>query len=240
MVFTGLHAIEEYIKLRNRRGTLYYCKNNARIDRIIRMAEENGYNVNKITAGELQKLSKGESGRGIIFIGDDSSTSFRDLDSFLQSTTDKNTLIIILDGVTDPHNLGAVVRSAALFNTDLVIIPSRRSVKETDVVSKTSAGASTYVPVLVETNLVRTIEKLKKRGFWVYGAKIDGIPLPSVKFSGKTALILGSEGKGMRNLVEKQCDFLVSIPTSGKIDSLNISVAAGIFLYEIYQQSQDK
>ena len=145
---------------------------------------------------------------------------------------DQGALVLILDGITDPHNLGAILRSADQFGVDLVMIPERRSVQANETVVKGSSGAAQYVPVSVVTNLNREIEVLKKNGFWVYGADMKGTSSYSEKFSSRTAIVMGSEGCGMSNLVRKNCDYIVSIPMQGHIDSLNVSVAAGILLYE--------
>ncbi len=236
MLFTGFHAIEEFIRSGAGDGVVYYTKENSRIHSILALAEKNGFPVKKISENDFSKLTGGSRTKGIVLEGEKKGGTITSLDDFLFSAGDRDSLVVLLDGVTDPHNLGAVLRSAAQFGADLVIIPSRRSVKETDVVARTSAGASTFVPVVQETNLVRAIEKLQKADYWVYGARMDGRRIDTVDFSGRTALILGSEGKGMRELVEKKCDFFVSIPTTETIDSLNISVAAGIIMYEIYRK----
>ena len=235
MILTGFHAIEEFVASGSGRGVIYYVKENPRIKRILERAEKNGFGIRKVSEKEFSKLSEGYQAKGILLTGEESSAVWKTLDDFL-SEERGSSLVVLLDGVTDPHNLGAVLRSAAQFGAGIVVVPSRRSVKETDVVARTSAGASSFVPVVQETNLVRSIDKLKKAGYWVYGARMDGSRIDTVDFPEKTALILGSEGKGMRELVERKCDLFVSIPTTGKLDSLNISVAAGIVLYEIYRR----
>lgn len=139
---------------------------------------------------------------------------------------------MVLDGITDPHNLGAILRSADQFGADLVLIPERRSVQANETVVKVSSGAAQYVPVAVVTNLNRELEYLKKNGFWVYGADMKGNSSYEEKFSDRTVIVMGSEGDGMSSLVKKNCDYIVSIPMQGHIDSLNVSVAAGILMYE--------
>ncbi len=236
MILTGFHAIEEFIKSGSGKGVVSYVKENPRISSILALAAENGFSVKKVSEREFSKLSGELQAKGILLEGEKFDITWETLDDFLAEKRDGSSLVVVLDGVTDPHNLGAVLRSAAQFDADIVLVPSRRSVKETDVVARTSAGASSFVPVIQETNLVRSIDKLKKAGYWVYGARMDGQRIDTVDFSGKIALVLGSEGKGMRDLVEKKCDFFVSIPTAGRIDSLNISVAAGIIMYDIYRK----
>lgn len=236
MLFTGFHAIEEFIRSGTGDGVVYYTKKNSRINSILDLAVKTGFPVKKISETDFSKFTGGYQTKGIVLEGEKQVRTITSLDDFLFEAGEGDSLVVLLDGITDPHNLGAVLRSAAQFGADIVVVPSRRSVKETDVVSRTSAGASTFVPVVQETNLVRAIEKLQKADYWVYGAKMEGERVDTVDFSGKTALVLGSEGKGMRELVEKKCDFFISIPTTEKIDSLNISVAAGIIMYEIYRK----
>lgn len=144
--------------------------------------------------------------------------------------------VVILDSITDPHNVGAIIRSCDQFGASLVVIPEHNSASDiagNEVIGRTSAGASAWVPVAVVNNLVRATEQLKQAGFWVYGADAGGQNCRTIDFAAKSALIMGSEGSGIAPLLEKQCDTIVSIPTCGKIDSLNVSVAAGVLLYEI-------
>ena len=144
--------------------------------------------------------------------------------------------VVILDSITDPHNVGAIIRSCDQFGASLVVIPEHNSASDiagNEVIGRTSAGASAWVPVAIVNNLVRATEQLKQAGFWVYGADAGGQNCRKIDFAEKSALIMGSEGTGIASLLEKQCDTIVSIPTCGKIDSLNVSVAAGVLLYEI-------
>ncbi|MCX5854305.1 MAG: 23S rRNA (guanosine(2251)-2'-O)-methyltransferase RlmB [Deltaproteobacteria bacterium] len=143
-------------------------------------------------------------------------------------------LILILDGVTDPQNLGSLIRTAHCFGVNGVIIPKDRSASVTAAVMKASSGTAGYTPVAMEVNLSSAIEYLKSKGFWIYGADAGndrGVHAPD--YRGNIAVVMGSEGKGLRPLIRKNCDFLLSIPMKGKIDSLNVSVAAGIILHEI-------
>ena len=144
--------------------------------------------------------------------------------------------VVILDSITDPHNVGAIIRSCDQFGASLVVIPEHNSASDiagNEVIGRTSAGASAWVPVAIVNNLVRATEQLKQAGFWVYGADAGGQNCRKIDFAAKSALIMGSEGTGIASLLEKQCDTIVSIPTCGKIDSLNVSVAAGVLLYEL-------
>lgn len=142
-------------------------------------------------------------------------------------------MLVVLDGLEDPHNLGAVLRSANAAGADAVIIPERRSVGLTDVVAKAAAGALEHVPVVRVTNIAQTLIHLKEKGFWVYGLDERGEDTyDKVEFSEPAVLVLGGEGKGLHQHVKERCDFLVRIPMAGKIPSLNVSVAAGIMLFE--------
>lgn len=145
-------------------------------------------------------------------------------------------VVLILDGITDPQNFGAILRSADMFGVDLVITPVRRSVQLNPTVVKVSSGAAQYVRVATVTNLVRSIQQLQEIGYWVYGADMGGDSLLSTTFNPKCAIVMGSEGDGVGRLVRESCDHMVSIPTKGHIDSLNVSVAAGILLFETYRQ----
>jgi 23S rRNA (guanosine2251-2'-O)-methyltransferase len=147
-------------------------------------------------------------------------------------------LILLLDEISDPHNLGAILRSADQFGVELVILPTRRAARETQTVVKTSAGASLYVPLYSVPNLAAGLQLAKEAGFWVYGADLGGGRLDAVNFEGRIALVLGSEGGGLRRLVRERCDALVRIPSGGHVDSLNVSVAAGILMFEIRRQQR--
>jgi len=151
-----------------------------------------------------------------------------------QQTGDVPPTILILDELTDPQNLGALIRTAHCLGVRGVIIPENRSVSVNATVIKASAGAAHWLPIAREVNLVRAIAYLKERGFWIYGAEAgDGTELEKFADSGPVGLVLGSEGQGLRPLIKKQCDYMISIPMAGKVGSLNVSVAAGIILYEM-------
>ncbi len=138
-----------------------------------------------------------------------------------------DSLVVILDEITDPHNFGAILRSCDQFGVDLVVTRNKRTAKHADIVSKTSAGASAWIPLAETANLHRAIEDLKEAGFWIYGADMDGETVYNMKLKGRIALIMGSEGSGLGRLLRESCDGMISIPGYGKVDSLNVSVAAG-------------
>ena len=160
----------------------------------------------------------------------------RDIDTLLAQHTEPK-LILILDGVTDPHNLGACLRSADAAGGDFVIIPKDKSASITPVVSKVACGAAEHVPVIQVTNLVRAIERLKTHNIWLYGAAGQASQtLYQTTLTGSVALVLGAEGQGLRRLTSVHCDYLFSIPMQGCVESLNVSVAAGVALYEVVRQ----
>lgn len=236
----GYHAIEEALKKAGMGSTIYLQRNGGeRIQSLERQARLTGkVAVKKVSKDDLERMMPGVDLRGALLdMGGPRRGASR-----LQETTveefcaslseDQGALVLILDGITDPHNLGAILRSADQFGVNLVMIPERRSVQANETVVKVSSGAAQYVPVSVVTNLNREIETLKKNGFWVYGADMKGSSSYSEKFSSRTAIVMGNEGNGMSSLVRKNCDYIVSIPMQGHIDSLNVSVAAGILLYE--------
>jgi 23S rRNA (guanosine2251-2'-O)-methyltransferase len=154
----------------------------------------------------------------------------------LASISSPTALILLLDEINDPRNLGAILRSADQFGVELVILPTRRAARQTQAVVLSSAGASLYVPLHSLPSLASGLESVKEAGFWVYGADLGGRRLDTVRFEGRVALVLGSEGSGLRRLVRERCDLLVRIPSGGRVDSLNVSVAAGILMHEIRRQ----
>ena len=156
------------------------------------------------------------------------------LDNFLESIHDNDrSLVVMLDHLEDPHNFGAIIRTAEALGVDSIIIPNDRSVTVNSTVVKTSAGAISYMKIVRVANLGSAISKLKKNGFWVVGTDMDGEDYSKIDYSSRICLVIGNEGKGISNVVRKNCDFIASIPMSGKINSLNASVSCGIVLSEI-------
>jgi len=170
-----------------------------------------------------------------------SSKHYADMDDVLAAKRGEYSLVVVLDGVEDPHNLGAILRTADASGADGVLIPERRAAGITGTVAKASAGASEHLPVAKVTNVARTLEELKSRDLWIVGLDERGKQsYDEVDYKMNCAVVLGAEGKGLHDLVSKKCDFLVSIPMLGKVPSLNVSVAAGVVLYEIVRQRRDK
>ena len=198
---------------------------------IVAIAREAKIVVQEVARERLDQMAPNH--QGLIAVA--SAYAYKTVDDMLNLAKERGEapLLVILDGVTDPHNLGAIIRSAECAGAHGVIIPERRAVGLTPSAVKASAGAVEYLPVAKEVNLTRTIERLKKEGIWVYGAAMNGEDYRKVNFSGPAAIVIGSEGEGMSRLVAESCDKIVSLPMKGHIDSLNASVAAGILLYAV-------
>ena len=223
---------------------ILYAKQGPRVKKILAQAEKLSITIEQRTDAELDKLTASlpeylQNHRGIILIDERPQEQAPKLsaDALLAALASREkAFVVVLDSITDPHNTGAIIRSADQFAVDAVVLPERRSAGDFQTVSKISAGAAAWVPLLYTANLVRTVEELKRNGFWVFGADAQGEPLPHTKFPDKTILIMGSEGSGISRLLKASCDSFTAIPTSGKLDSLNVSVAAGILMYEVRRQ----
>ena len=159
-----------------------------------------------------------------------------DFIEYLENSEINKEVILLLDSIKDVGNLGGILRNALLFNVNYVILPKDNSCPVNDVVVKRSSGAALQIKTIYVTNLVRIIDKLKDKGFWIYGADMDGKKLDTVEFPDKTVIVMGEEGTGMRSLVRKSCDEIISIQTNEKLDSLNVNVSSGIILYEVYKK----
>ena len=196
---------------------------------IVAMAREQKVIVQEVDRAHLDAMAPGHQG----LIAVVSAYAYKTVDDMLALAKERGEepFLVILDGVTDPHNLGAIIRSAECAGAHGIIIPERRAVGLTPAAVKASAGAVEYLPVAREVNLTRTIERLKKEGIWIYGTAMNGEDYRKVDYSGAKALVIGSEGEGMSRLVSESCDKVVTLPMKGKIESLNASVAAGILLY---------
>lgn len=233
---TGFHAIEELIKSGNAVGPLLVANAGPRARSIMSLAVECKIPVNRVGEHELDRLARDHRGIALAVEagGDTKETSVEEFIASLEEGQDA--VVVLLDSITDPHNYGAILRSCDQFGVNLVVVPSRRAAKDTETVSKTSAGASAWVPTATVPNLVRAAELLKDAGFWVYGADMEGKPVDKLSLTGRLALVMGSEGSGLSRLLRERCDAMVSIPSRGRVDSLNVSVAAGVLLYEAARQ----
>ena len=230
----GYHAIEEAIKTARAPGELLIAKKNNRIEHLIRVAREQEFRIRHVSVEDLDEISAGQDHRGVIFTEQGNRRDgIPTFSSAIAEIQFPYPLVIVLDHITDPHNLGAIIRSADQFKVDLVVLPKRQTAHENTTVAMTSAGASSYVKICEVPNLTRSIKELQKAGYWVYGADRSGREVNKVDFSNQCVLVLGSEGTGISRIVAESCDEKIRIPTSGHVDSLNVSVAAGILMYEI-------
>lgn len=205
--------------------------------KIFALAKARGIPIQSVHAKKLAELAETEASQGVIAVC--AAASYVSVEELLLRAEQKGTppFLIIADEITDPHNLGAIIRTANAVGADGVIIPKNRSAGSNAVVAKTSAGAVSYTPVARVTNLGQTIDRLKQSGIWVTGADMSGeSTLYQSDLTGPIALVVGSEGKGISRLVREKCDFLVQIPMFGEINSLNASVAAAVMMYEIVRQ----
>lgn len=206
---------------------------------IVKLAKELGVIVQEVEQAKLDALSQGVKHQGVIALA--AAKEYVELDVLLKDLAEKDEapLLVFLDELEDPHNFGAILRTCEAVGVDGVLIPKRRSVSLTATVARTSAGAIEYVPVVRIGNIAQVIEKLKKLGYWVVGADMAGTEVYyKSNLTGPLLVVMGSEGKGLRHLVKEQCDFLVRIPMQGKVNSLNVSVAGSLLLYEILRQKE--
>ena len=233
---TGAHGVEEAIK--RGRGILYVSRKGGRAATLAELAAEKGVPVRRVNDTDIDRLAPGVEHRGFALeTAEEIPQSRVNSVESLIPTLKTDALVIILDGVTDPRNLGAVLRSADQFAADAVIIPKRRSATgDADVMSRASSGAIEWVQLIEVTNITRAMEELKESGFWLWGADIAGRNVCEANLKGRSALILGREGEGIHRLVKETCDGLVKIPTAGRLDSLNVATAAGILMYEVRRQ----
>ena len=203
---------------------------------IAREARKKDTIINYVSKERLDQLSETRAHQGVIAQVAD--YEYSTVEEILEKAEEKGEppFLVLLDNVEDPHNLGAIIRTANLAGAHGVIIPKRRSVGLTSTVAKTSAGALNYTPVAKVTNLVRTIEELKEKGIWFVCADMGGESMYRLNLTGPIGMIVGNEGEGVSRLVREACDFTASIPMKGDIDSLNASVAAGVLAYEIVRQ----
>lgn len=203
---------------------------------IIKKAKDLGIIISEVDKQKLDSICNGENHQGVVAYT--AVHEYATVNDILKNAADKGRapFIIVCDKICDPHNLGSIIRTANCAGVDGIIIPKRNSVGLNATVAKTSAGAVEYTPVARVTNIAQTIDSLKKEGIWVAGADMDGEPMGKCDLKGALALVIGNEGEGISRLVKEKCDFLVSIPMFGDINSLNASVAAAVLTYEAVRQ----
>ncbi|MFC2476151.1 MAG: 23S rRNA (guanosine(2251)-2'-O)-methyltransferase RlmB [Catonella sp.] len=203
---------------------------------ILRTAKKTDAVINFVSKDRLNKYAEGDKHQGVVAMA--AAYNYADVEDILNAAKEKgeSPFIIVLDDIEDPHNLGAIIRTANQAGAHGVIIPKRHAVGLTATVARTSAGAINYTPVAKVTNISRTIEELKEKGIWFACADMSGELMYNCNLTGAIGLVIGSEGSGVSRLVKEKCDFVVKIPMFGQIDSLNASVAAGVLSYEIVRQ----
>ncbi|MFV0399934.1 MAG: 23S rRNA (guanosine(2251)-2'-O)-methyltransferase RlmB [Oscillospiraceae bacterium] len=206
------------------------------VSRIAAMARERGIVVKEVAKAKLDYLVPGSPHQGVV--AQTSESRYSELEDIFTLAGERGEppFVILADGIEDPHNLGAIIRTAEAAGAHGIILPKRRSAGLTFVVTKASAGAVEHLPIVRVANLVATMKELKERGIWFYAADLEGTPWHAQDYSGGVGLVVGAEGAGVSRLVRETCDFAVTLPMRGKIQSLNASVAAGIVMYEIAKQ----
>ncbi|MGN0554229.1 MAG: 23S rRNA (guanosine(2251)-2'-O)-methyltransferase RlmB [Oscillospiraceae bacterium] len=229
----GRNPVIEALKSGKQIDTVYVDSDSGgSIGLICKMAKERDIVVKQVSGAKLDSMSDGKSHQGVIASG--ACAEYSSVEEILEVSKKKGTepFIIICDEIEDPHNLGAIIRTAEAAGADGLIIPKRRSASLNQTVYKTSAGAASYLPVARVANLAAAIDELKENGVWIYGTDASGEDYTKVDTSGACAIVIGSEGFGMSRLTKEKCDFLLKLPMFGQVNSLNASVAAGIFMYE--------
>ena len=237
-LIVGRNAVLEALKSGREIDTLLVAKgeHNGSVGRILAACREKKIVIKEVDKRKLDFLCGQGNHQGVAAYV--AAHAYAEIDDMfaLAEQRGEAPFLILCDELEDPHNLGAVIRTAEAAGAHGVIIPKRRNVGLTWAVAKSAAGALEYMPVARVGNLAATIEDLKKRGVWIYSADMDGTPWHDVSFSGAVALVVGAEGSGVSRLVRDKSDFIVSLPMKGKINSLNASVAAGILMYEVSRQ----
>lgn len=240
----GIHPVREIMAEGTTRIEVLLIKSgsqNSPLGDLQRQALSLGIKVRNSDQAELNRRSEGGQHQGVAARISD--FEYTDFDPWLQKLTSLDPIpdILVLDGIQDPHNLGAIIRSADAFGVGGVIIPKDRAASVDRVVSKTSAGAVAYVPMIRVVNLARCLKQLKAAGFWVIGTAGEAaLPLYETDLPAPSAIVLGNEGQGMRPLVAGCCDLIVSLPSLGSVNSLNVSVATGVILAEAYRQKHPR
>ena len=238
LVICGRNAVLEAFRSGKTIDRLYVQEGVAdgTLQSILRTAKKTDAIINFVNKERLNKYAEGDKHQGVVAMA--AAYNYAEVDDILNAAKEKGEppFIIVLDDIEDPHNLGAIIRTANQAGAHGVIIPKRHAVGLTATVARTSAGAINYTPVAKVTNISRTIEELKEKGIWFACADMSGELMYNCNLTGAIGLVIGSEGNGVSRLVKEKCDFVVKIPMFGQIDSLNASVAAGVLSYEIVRQ----
>ena len=232
MLVSGRNNVKEILKNFEKNFGIQkvYLQNNFNEFDILSLIKKRNLKITYLEKDKMDALAKNNHQGVILETGD---YNYVDINEIINKDTCK---IILLDHLEDPHNLGAIVRTVEASGIDGIILPLNRSVSVNETVMKTSVGALYNTKICQVTNLSNTIKLLKKNGFWIYGADMDGEDFHNIEFSPKSCLIIGNEGHGLQRIVREECDYIVSIPMYGKVNSLNASVAAGILIYEMVKK----
>ena len=242
-IIEGRNAVLEALRAGRAIDKLYIARGETdrALGHIAGLARERGIAVSDCDRRKLDAMSVTKAHQGVIAVC--ALRSYASLDDILAVAAERGEepFVVVCDEISDPHNLGAIIRSAECAGAHGVVIPKRRSAGLTAVVGKTSAGAAEHLPVARVANISAALQELKDRGLWVYGAAAEGSsPMWETDLTGPLALVIGSEGEGLGRLVRERCDFLVSIPLRGKVGSLNASTAAAVLMYEVLRQKLAK
>ena len=237
---TGIHAVKGALEAWRPIDRIAIAKGrqDTRVEEIVQLARKQGVPVRFEDRGQLDRLANSKDHQGVVALAAArAAASLEDILANANAGHGQLGLIVLLDGVEDPHNLGAIIRTTLAAGAHGVVIPERRAAGLTDTVARASAGALAHLPVAKVTNLVRTMEELKDAGYWLVGLDEQGDKnYTEVDYTSPVGIVLGSEGQGLHELTGKRCDFVVSLPTTGPIKSLNVSVAAGVVLFEAIRQ----
>ena len=238
-IIAGRNAVNEALRSGRTIDSLYIVRGSTHsgsLSALIAKAKDKDIIIKEADSKKLDFMCGNANHQGVVAVA--AIKEYATIDDIFNLAKERNEppFIIVADELEDPHNLGAVLRVAECAGAHGIIIPKRRAVGLTYAVGKASAGAVEYVPVARVTNITAAIDELKKRGVWIYGADFDGQTWCTVDYSGPVAIVIGSEGAGVGRLVKEKCDFVISLPMKGKIESLNASVACGIICYEIARQ----
>ena len=237
-VLYGMHAVEEALRARSR--SLDHLevareRHDQRLQTVIDLAREEGVSLRFVPREQLDRLARTKSHQGIVAVV--AGKNYSELDEVLAHKKGEHSFVVVLDGIEDPHNLGALIRTADGAGVDGVVIPERRAAAVNATVVKVSAGASEHVNIARVVNLARALEEMKERNMWIVGLDERGDrSYDQLDYQMDCAIVLGAEGHGLHDLVRKKCDYLVSIPMAGKVPSLNVSVAGAIVMYEVARQ----
>lgn len=242
--FTGIHAVREALEAGSPFDRIVIAKGrqDSRVEDIVRLARERGIAVRFEDRAQLDRLANSRDHQGVVAIAvARAASTLQDILDRANPSKGQQGLIVLLDGVEDPHNLGAIIRTALAAGAHGVVIPERRAAGLTDTVARASAGALAHLPIAKVTNLARSMEELKEAGYWLVGLDENGEKTyTEVDYTTPTGIVMGGEGQGLHDLTRKRCDFVVSLPTTGPVKSLNVSVATGVVLFEALRQRRGK